>query len=87
MEKNITITQRPFCAIQPYIYIIYIYIYVYIYIYIMCVCVIWNIVKRVLTNGSVGTVTTRGASLMYSSMVVRKDCGGWNKVSDQLTSK
>jgi hypothetical protein len=29
-----------------------------------------------LTNGSFGTETTLGASLMYSSMVVRKDCGG-----------
>ena len=35
-----------------------------------------NTINDVLTNGSVGTVTTRGASLMYSSMVVRKDCGG-----------
>ena len=53
----------------------------------MCVCAICNKVKRVLTNGSVGIETIRGASLMYSSMVVRKDCGGWNNVSDQLTSK
>lgn len=36
-----------------------------------------NIMCDVLTNGSVGTVTTLGASLMYSSMVVRNDGGGW----------
>lgn len=35
-----------------------------------------NAINDALTNGSLGTVTTRGASLMYSSMVIRKDCGG-----------
>lgn len=43
----------------------------------MTIMLTTNIIYNVLTNGSVGTVTTRGASLMYSSMVVRKDCGGW----------
>lgn len=30
-----------------------------------------------LTNGTAGTLTILGASLIYSSMVTKKDCGGW----------
>lgn len=33
------------------------------------------------TKGSVETETIRGASLIYSSMVLRKDCGGWKRQS------
>jgi hypothetical protein len=33
-----------------------------------------------LTNASLGTETTRGASLIYSSIVVRKDYGGWERL-------
>ena len=29
-----------------------------------------------LTNGTAGTLTILGASLIYSSMVTKKDCGG-----------
>lgn len=32
--------------------------------------------EYILTNGSLGTLTARGASLIYSSIVIRKDCGG-----------
>jgi len=31
------------------------------------------------TNVSLGAETIRGASLIYSSMVATKDCGGWKR--------